>query len=213
MQTNRRSSGLGDVLFRRSTVPKMLRRRQDRYTAQDDCHWRIPCASVNVTAAQLQHRIPCWGYVFQEKGPDGQIESNAKHMPPSDDSTAGVTQRKIVILGDTCDSQAIAGAASNADLLSHEATFGADMTAKARLAQHSTAKMAGEFAKRINAKHLVLTHFSARYSNSMVGSSVKPAQRHQGRAIRDLLAEAEQAFKPGCVSAANDFFTYHVPKQ
>lgn len=29
--------------------------------------WTIPCEEgFTVTAAQLQHRVPCWGYVFQE---------------------------------------------------------------------------------------------------------------------------------------------------
>ena len=46
---------------------------------------------MTVTAAQLQHRLPCWGYVFQEKPPQG------------------LPGRKVVLLGDTCDSQAITG--------------------------------------------------------------------------------------------------------
>ena len=46
---------------------------------------------MTVTAAQLQHRLPCWGYVFQEA--------------PSE----GLQGRKVVLLGDTCDSQAITG--------------------------------------------------------------------------------------------------------
>ena len=51
-----------------------------------------------------------------------------------------------------------------ADLLSHEATFSLDMYGKARIAQHSTARDAGAFAARLQARALVLTHFSNRYS-------------------------------------------------
>ena len=52
----------------------------------------------------------------------------------------------------------------HADLLSHEATFTADMYAKARVAQHSTAPMAGNFARQLGAQTLVLTHFSGRFT-------------------------------------------------
>ena len=51
-----------------------------------------------------------------------------------------------------------------ADLLSHEATFSTEMFRKAQIAQHSTASDAGAFARRIQARSLVLTHFSNRYS-------------------------------------------------
>lgn len=56
--------------------------------------WTIPCeGGVTVTAAQLQHRLPCWGYVFQEVASQRQLG------------------RKVVLLGDTCDSDAIVGMA------------------------------------------------------------------------------------------------------
>ena len=51
----------------------------------------------------------------------------------------------------------------NADLVSHEATFADGMEQKAHIAQHSTAAMAGAFARRVAARQLVLTHFSGRY--------------------------------------------------
>ena len=68
--------------------------------------WRtkLPCG-VSVVAAQLQHRMPCWGYVFEEPGAEG------------------IRPRKIVLLGDTCNSEAIAKAAMGCDVISHEATY------------------------------------------------------------------------------------------
>ena len=57
------------------------------------------------------------------------------------------------------------GAGAGADLLSHEATFSQSESAKAGIAMHSTAAMAGAFAAQLRARQLVLTHFSARYGN------------------------------------------------
>jgi hypothetical protein len=57
-----------------------------------------------------------------------------------------------------------AEAGYGADMLSHEATFTADMRDKAYIAQHSTATMAGAFARQLNAQTLVLTHFSGRFA-------------------------------------------------
>lgn len=38
--------------------------------AIDGIFWEIPgCAGVRVRAAQLQHRVPCWGYTFLEAVP------------------------------------------------------------------------------------------------------------------------------------------------
>ena len=86
----------------------------------------------------------------------------------------------MVILGDTIDSWPISPLALDADLLSHEATFKSDLEHKAYVAQHSTGHMAGAFAAMIRAKHLVLTHFSARenqYVPNYVSARMYPAIR------------------------------------
>jgi len=110
---------------------------------------------MRVSAAQLQHRVPCWGYVFQEQQDGGSGDGGS--------DGGGGHGRKVVLLGDTMDSLAIAPLALGADVLSHEATFREGMEATALRAQHSTAWMAGEFAAAVGARALVLTHFSARY--------------------------------------------------
>ena len=63
----------------------------------------------------------------------------------------------------TCTCFFCTGPGVGADLLSHEATFSAAEAGKAEVATHSTAGMAGAFAAQLGARHLVLTHFSARY--------------------------------------------------
>jgi len=57
--------------------------------------------------------------------------------------------------------------ARGADVVSHEATFDRNMLDKARIAQHSTAGMAGAFGRQVGARNLFLTHFSSRYSGVM----------------------------------------------
>ncbi len=43
------------------------------FLAKDGLVWELPgCAGVTVRTAQLQHRVPCWGYAFREAVPYGK---------------------------------------------------------------------------------------------------------------------------------------------
>lgn len=108
------------------------------------------------------------------------------------------------MLGDTCDSSAMAGLCAGASLLVHEATNAktADETAsfddvesKARDHGHSTPQMAGRFAREVGAEMLLLTHFSARYSGDESAKSVARMQE-----IADMAARA-RAGEPDVESA------------
>ena len=120
------------------------------YSAQWGRYWELPCGSqgVRVRAAQLQHRLPCWGYVFEEMVPaaeegeeeeaGGNDEAEARQSPGgkqlkgAERGAAGLfavggrarrAGRKVVILGDTISSHALAPLALGCDIISHEATF------------------------------------------------------------------------------------------
>lgn len=72
--------------------------------------------------------------------------------------------RKVVYTGDTRPAEETVGAAEDADLLVHDATFGDDWADRAGETGHSTAREAGEIAARAGAKRLALTHVSSRYA-------------------------------------------------
>lgn len=65
------------------------------------------------------------------------------------------------------------------DILVHESSFLETEKERAVEVKHSTARMAGEIAKKVGARQLILTHFSPRYSNE-----------------KEMVKEAEKVFKP-----------------
>ena len=158
---------------------------------------------IKVTSAQLQHRMPCWGYVFDECVPEGE-----SYIP-----------RKVVLLGDTCNSEAISKPAMGCDLLSHEATYKNGMEDKARIATHSTSSQAGSFARRVKASTLVLTHFSARYDQVDKYKKMWTTARERGMTVGEMQSssvatlqeEAKAEAGNRCrVYLANDFYTYRI---
>ncbi|BDA44477.1 Zinc phosphodiesterase ELAC protein 1 [Coccomyxa sp. Obi] len=224
-------------------APERWRRRSGRHMSAEHeveviegLTWTIPCGGgFTATAAQLQHRVPCWGYVFQEPGtpptPDQALMASAgvtedavrsaMQRGPSapvalpDGSSVPVRElvrpprrgRKVVLLGDTCNSRAILRVGEGADLLSHEATFTADMREKAHIAQHSTAPMAGAFARALGAQTLVLTHFSGRFLDWKGGAEEDALPSD----IQMLKRQAKAAYGSNNILAAYDFYTHHVP--
>ncbi|KAH7889797.1 beta-lactamase-like protein, partial [Phlebopus sp. FC_14] len=113
---------------------------------------------VIMDAGPITHRDPCIGYVIHERS---------------------FPQRKLAILGDTCDPSAIIPLLSSPppSLLVHEATDAfiprsvdvqarrksEDVHEKVLARGHSTPVMAGEFAKRVGAQRLVLNHIGSRF--------------------------------------------------
>ncbi|PSQ42737.1 ribonuclease Z [Halobacteriales archaeon SW_7_68_16] len=77
--------------------------------------------------------------------------------------------RRVVYTGDTRPVDATVAAATEADLLIHDATFRGDEAGRAGSTGHATAREAGRIAARAGARRLALTHISSRYAGDVAG--------------------------------------------
>ncbi|MFX1417826.1 MAG: ribonuclease Z [Promethearchaeota archaeon] len=98
---------------------------------------------------------------------EGQIiELNGKRIDPVKEGIVGPQRpgRKITYSGDLKPCESIINLGRNSDILIHEATFAKALTEIAEEKMHSTSIDAANDAQKMNAKQLILTHISARYS-------------------------------------------------
>ena len=134
---------------------------------------------------------PLWGRIHKGEAvtlPDGRVIQPSELVGPTRPG------RTVVITGDTRPCAATIEAATGADLLVHESTFGDEDAPRALETMHSTAREAATVAKMAGVRTLVLTHFSARYS----------------RDPTDLAREAREVF-PGTVVMAKDGLEIEIP--
>ena len=106
---------------------------------------------------------PLWGKLA--KGETVGL-SDGRTIGPADLVGPARPGRLVAFTGDTRPCAATVDAAQGADLLIHEATFGEAERDRARDTGHATAKEAAQVALAANAKRLLLSHVSARYSIS-----------------------------------------------
>ena len=163
---------------------------------------------MEVKCASLKHRLPAFGYRVSEKDKPGQfnLEKAKKLNIPEGPIYGRLHSGQIVKLEDgrilngsdfcgeprkgesfvyctdTIFSKRAVELSKNVDLLVHESTFSDKDEEMAFEKLHSTTIMAAKTALLSNAKKLVLTHISPRYTPK---SLVKPI---------DLLNEAKQIF-------------------
>jgi ribonuclease Z len=171
-----------------------------------------------VEAAKSNHVVTSLAYAFVEKPrpgkfypekaralgvPEGELWSRLQHgdkvkLPNrrviSPEQVMGLPRqgRKIVYTGDTRPFKGFAKFAAGADLVIHDATLDDALTEKAAEDGHSTPSQAAEEARKAEAKQLVLTHISARYTDT-----------------RLLLEQAQKFFKNTLV--AEDFMELELP--
>lgn len=158
---------------------------------------------ISIQSFPLDHRIPCWGFRFNERERPRNIKKEKLgeyRIPVSkiDGIKWGddfITEDGRVILNeeltlnpeppksyafcsDTKKSNAVIQAVKGVNLLYHEATFLSFLEERAEETFHSTAMQAGEVAKEAGVKQLLIGHYSSRY-----------------RQTEELLAEAKTAFQ------------------
>ncbi|AWM81157.1 ribonuclease Z [Gammaproteobacteria bacterium ESL0073] len=167
-----------------------------------------------VSCLPLTHRIESYGFRVVEKDKPGALNTKllAKLKVPEgphlkqlkegkeveladgrilqgkDFITSPIKGKVVVIFGDTVPTKTAIVLASNADVMVHEATFEDALEELAEKYGHSTTTQVAKIAKKANAKKLIITHISSRYSE----------QNH-----KQLLDECRKLFKE--TEIANDF--------
>lgn len=149
--------------------------------------------SVSISTIPLKHRIPCCGYLFQEKPTSRHIRRDAidfYNIPISqinnikagmdwttEDGTLVPNERlttppdpvrSYAYCTDTAYQPQLVELLQNVTCLYHEGTFAQEHALLAKKTFHSTAAQAAQIALDAHAKQLVLGHFSARYKSDDV---------------------------------------------
>jgi ribonuclease Z len=169
--------------------------------------YRVRCAPVI-------HHAPCFAYRVDEDERPGRFDAaraRALGVPPGPmfgtlqrgEDVAGVRSadvvgpsrpgRGIVYCTDTRPCDAAIEIARDADVLIHESTYDATMSAEAAARDHSTATEAATIARDASAGRLILTHISPRYESAEL-----------------LVEEARVVFAR--TEAASDFAVFEVPR-
>ena len=146
--------------------------------------------SVKVSTIPLDHRVPCAGFLFEEKESDphlvgdairfyqipikelGKIKKGADYICEDGRiisnnllTKPAKLARKFAFCSDTAYSESIIPIIQNVDLLYHESTFLETEKYRASQTKHSTAIEAATIAQKANVKKLILGHYSSRYND------------------------------------------------
>jgi ribonuclease Z len=150
----------------------------------------LDMARFTVKTIPLDHRVPCSGYLIEEKPNRRRIirEMIPQQLPPvhinalkdGEDvytdsgellyKNAEVTkpplkQYRYAYCSDTKYKPDIINQIAKSDLIYHESTFMEDMAERAANTYHTTARQAGKLARDAQVGQLLIGHFSTRYKD------------------------------------------------
>lgn len=157
--------------------------------------------TIKVTSLEMIHRIPCSGFIFEEKFTEhnirkekikeynipfeaiGDIKKGAdlqlpdgQTIPNSELTLPFPEPRKYAFCTDTLYNEALLPYLQGVNLLYHEATFDKSRVERAKETFHSTSEQAAEIAQKANVLKLIIGHFSSRYYDADLESLLKEAQ-------------------------------------
>ena len=161
-------------------------------------------AGLHVRAAPIRHSIPSFAYVLTEGARPGallmekaaalgvvgaqaralkqgkSVTTRKGTVHPADCVGPPPSPFSVALVQDSSDCREAYPILQGVDVLIHESTYGEGFEEEAAERGHSTATQAGTIAREVNAKALILTHFSARH---YLG-------RRNWRELRQPMAEA-----------------------
>ncbi len=168
--------------------------------------------AVKVHSFPLKHSLPCCGFLFEEKPRPRKIVvekiqnlgitgPEIKRIQAGDDwrTDDGKIISNQALTHDPAPSLSYAYCSDTAalpnlhemlhaepDILYHEATFMDEHEKRARETKHSTARQAANLAHKVNARYLILGHYSSRYKD-----------------LEPLLQEAQEVFENSMLALDN----------
>ncbi len=178
----------------------------------------LDLSELRVSSFPLLHRIPCTGFLFEEKSrPKKLIKDKIKELGNDVESIRklakgqnvlnengkikfavedyclpGLPPRRYAFCSDTIYHPEIISHILEVDLLYHEATFMQADQLRAQQTFHSTANQAATIARDAGVKQLLLGHYSTRYAD-----------------LYPLLWEAKQIFEPTLLGEEGNTYMIH----
>jgi len=154
--------------------------------------------TIRVYAFPMKHRVPTYGYLFEERREKVNVRKEAiekydlsvsdlraikagaetisvrGQQINSEDLVKITPRRQYAFCSDTVFDTDLVKWIKGVDLLYHEATFMHDLEDKAAFSKHTTALQAGMIARLAEVDKLIIGHFSSRYKE--IGQLVEEAR-------------------------------------